>query len=183
MESCNICADDMSNKTYSRHVAVDEESVSTWKNVNGMSAMNSKVMQLFTSTSSALLEDERSLLDEENLFRTASNSFIVSLVGNSTDSNATQDDYVDDEFLDSFVWSPDLLWRYSPSVSAVYCIAYTLVFILGIIGNSFVVAVVVRSPRMRTVTNYFIVNLALADILVLLFCLPATLLSNLFTRK
>lgn len=50
-------------------------------------------------------------------------------------------------------------------------------------GNSCVVAVVVRSPRMRTVTNYFIVNLALADILVLVFCLPATLLANLFIRK
>ena len=56
-------------------------------------------------------------------------------------------------------------------------------FITSTTGNSCVVAVVVRSPRMRTVTNYFIVNLALADILVLVFCLPATLLANLFIRK
>lgn len=73
--------------------------------------------------------------------------------------------------------------RYSPAVSTVFFLAYTLIFILGIIGNCFVVAVVVRSPRMRTVTNYFIVNLALADILVLIFCLPATLLGNLLIRK
>lgn len=72
------------------------------------------------------------------------------------------------------------LYRHSLAVSAVYCFAYTLVFILGICGNCFVVAVVFRSPRMRTVTNIFIVNLALADILVLIFCLPATLIGNIF---
>lgn len=64
-----------------------------------------------------------------------------------------------------------------------YCIAYFIVFIVGLIGNSFVIAVVFRAPRMRTVTNYFIVNLALADILVIVFCLPATLMSNIFVRK
>ncbi|KAK2158720.1 hypothetical protein LSH36_165g07000 [Paralvinella palmiformis] len=36
---------------------------------------------------------------------------------------------------------------------------------------------------MHTVTNYFIVNLAIADILVCIFCLPITLLSNLYTGK
>lgn len=61
--------------------------------------------------------------------------------------------------------------------------AYVIVFIVGLIGNSFVIAVVLRSPRMRTVTNYFIVNLAIADILVIVFCLPATLMSNIFVRK
>ncbi|XP_012283008.2 neuropeptide SIFamide receptor [Orussus abietinus] len=75
---------------------------------------------------------------------------------------------------------PDRLYRHSIAMSAVYCIAYVLVFVVGLIGNSFVIAVVYRSPRMRTVTNFFIVNLAVADVLVIVFCLPATLMSNIF---
>lgn len=78
---------------------------------------------------------------------------------------------------------PDLLYRHTMAMTAVYCVAYLLVFIIGLIGNSFVIAVVYRSPRMRTVTNFFIVNLAVADILVIVFCLPATLMSNIFVRK
>lgn len=79
--------------------------------------------------------------------------------------------------------SQELFYRHSMVMTAVYCVAYLLVFSVGIIGNFFVIAVVLRSPRMRTVTNFFIVNLAVADILVIIFCLPATLLSNIFVRK
>lgn len=77
----------------------------------------------------------------------------------------------------------DLFYRHTMTMTIVYCVAYFIVFALGLIGNFFVVAVVFRSPRMRTVTNYFIVNLAVADILVVVFCLPATLMSNIFVRK
>ncbi|KAL3287942.1 hypothetical protein HHI36_002398 [Cryptolaemus montrouzieri] len=47
-----------------------------------------------------------------------------------------------------------------------------LVFIVGIVGNFLVCVAVYRNHTMRTVTNYFIVNLAVADFLVILFCLP-----------
>lgn len=77
----------------------------------------------------------------------------------------------------------DLFYRHSMTMTIVYCVAYFIVFALGLVGNFFVVAVVFRSPRMRTVTNYFIVNLAVADILVVVFCLPATLMSNIFVRE
>lgn len=77
----------------------------------------------------------------------------------------------------------EFFYRHSEILTVVYCVAYVTVFIVGLIGNSFVIAVVLRSPRMRTVTNYFIVNLAAADILVIVFCLPATLMSNIFVRK
>lgn len=77
----------------------------------------------------------------------------------------------------------ELFYRHSMPMTAIYCVAYLLVFAVGIVGNFFVIAVVFRSPRMRTVTNFFIVNLAVADILVIIFCLPATLMSNIFVRK
>jgi hypothetical protein len=73
--------------------------------------------------------------------------------------------------------------RHSLTVSAVYVFAYSAVFVVGLLGNVCVVLIVLRSPRMRNATNFFICNLALADILVLLCCLPATLIGNLFLRK
>ncbi|XP_060523643.1 neuropeptide SIFamide receptor-like [Cylas formicarius] len=75
---------------------------------------------------------------------------------------------------------PELFYRHSAAMTIIYCVAYLLVFAVGLVGNFFVIAVVFRSPRMRTVTNFFIVNLAVADILVIVFCLPATLMSNIF---
>lgn len=51
----------------------------------------------------------------------------------------------------------------------------------GVVGNTLIVWIVLCNPRMRNVTNYFIVNLAVADILVCVFCLPITLLSNLLS--
>ena len=53
---------------------------------------------------------------------------------------------------------------------------HTLVFITGLVGNALVCVAVYRNHSMRTVTNYFIVNLAAADFMVILFCLPATVL-------
>lgn len=65
----------------------------------------------------------------------------------------------------------------------VIIVGYSFVFIFGVIGNCAVLIVVARLQRMKTVTNYFICNLAIADLLVLLFCLLPNLLSNIFIRK
>ncbi|XP_043267126.1 orexin receptor type 2-like [Venturia canescens] len=53
---------------------------------------------------------------------------------------------------------------------------HSVVFTVGLVGNSLVCIAVYRNHTMRTVTNYFIVNLAVADLLVILFCLPSTVL-------
>lgn len=47
-------------------------------------------------------------------------------------------------------------------------------FVVGLVGNALVCVAVYKNRAMRNVTNYFIVNLAVADFMVILFCLPAT---------
>lgn len=47
---------------------------------------------------------------------------------------------------------------------------YCAIIVLSLIGNTLVVYVVWRNHRMRTTTNYFIVNLAISDILVTVCC-------------
>ena len=70
--------------------------------------------------------------------------------------------------------------RQSIPMIVILTIAYLVVLTLGVINNSLVVLVIYRNPMLRTVTNYFIANLAVADILVCLLVLPITLLSNIF---
>ena len=46
-------------------------------------------------------------------------------------------------------------------------ILVALIFVVGLTGNALVVAVVVRVPEMRSPTNWYLVSLALADIVLL----------------
>ncbi|ESO12547.1 hypothetical protein HELRODRAFT_144094, partial [Helobdella robusta] len=61
----------------------------------------------------------------------------------------------------------------------VFVALYVVVFIVGITGNLLVCIVVCTEKWMRTVTNLFIVNLALADFLVILVCLVPSVITNL----
>ena len=65
----------------------------------------------------------------------------------------------------------------------IYCVAYGLVFLLGFVGNLFVVIAVASNASMRNVTNYFITSLAMADLLIIIFCLPATLMNNILQGR
>ena len=77
--------------------------------------------------------------------------------------------------------TPPLLLKQSTPMVVVFCVAYILVCILAVVNNSLVVSVICRNPQMRTITNYFLANLAVADIMVSVLVLPITLLSNLFS--
>ncbi len=57
-------------------------------------------------------------------------------------------------------------------------VAYIIVFILALIGNSLVVIVITRRRSMRTVINMFILSLAVSDLLIVLFCVPFTLVET-----
>ncbi|KAM4714150.1 cholecystokinin receptor type A isoform 1-T2 [Anableps anableps] len=62
---------------------------------------------------------------------------------------------------------------------AVRIILYSLIFLLSVIGNSLIIAVLVRNRRMRTVTNLFLLSLSVSDLMVSLVCIPFTLIPNL----
>ncbi|KAG8227859.1 hypothetical protein J437_LFUL006483 [Ladona fulva] len=67
-------------------------------------------------------------------------------------------------------------------VQAVFCILYTLIFILGMFGNALVCYVVGRNRSMQTVTNLFITNLALSDVLLCMLAVPFTPLYSFLRR-
>ncbi|KAM3671965.1 LOW QUALITY PROTEIN: neuropeptide FF receptor 2-like [Ammospiza maritima maritima] len=69
-------------------------------------------------------------------------------------------------------------YLHQPWVAAVFITSYLLIFLLCIVGNGGVCFIVLWSRHMRTVTNLFILNLAVSDLLVGLFCMPTTLLDN-----
>ncbi|KAF1570532.1 UNVERIFIED_CONTAM: Neuropeptide FF receptor 2, partial [Eudyptes pachyrhynchus] len=69
-------------------------------------------------------------------------------------------------------------YLHQPSVAAVFIVSYLLIFLLCMVGNGAVCFIVLRSKHMRTVTNLFILNLAVSDLLVGIFCVPTTLLDN-----
>ncbi|KAJ2952254.1 hypothetical protein O0L34_g4531 [Tuta absoluta] len=77
--------------------------------------------------------------------------------------------------------SPEVLLS-SPIVQACVYLMYIAIFIVALVGNGMVCYVVYSFPRMKTVTNYFIVNLAVGDILMTVFCVPFTFVSTLALR-
>ncbi|XP_026828905.1 cholecystokinin receptor isoform X2 [Ooceraea biroi] len=55
---------------------------------------------------------------------------------------------------------------------------YGTIFFLSIVGNSLVLITLARNKRMRTVTNVYLLNLAISDLLLGVFCMPFTLLGQ-----
>nr|CAD7585525.1 unnamed protein product [Timema genevievae] len=70
----------------------------------------------------------------------------------------------------------------SPYYQSALYILYGAIFVLALCGNGLVCYVVQASPRMRTVTNYFIVNLAVGDILMTLLCIPFSFVTTLLLQ-
>ncbi|XP_003205928.1 cholecystokinin receptor type A [Meleagris gallopavo] len=56
---------------------------------------------------------------------------------------------------------------------------YCLIFLLSVLGNILVITVLIRNKQMRTVTNTFLLSLAVSDLMLCLFCMPFTLIPNL----
>uniref|UniRef100_A0A7N6AXW0 G-protein coupled receptors family 1 profile domain-containing protein n=1 Tax=Anabas testudineus TaxID=64144 RepID=A0A7N6AXW0_ANATE len=55
------------------------------------------------------------------------------------------------------------------------CITYLAIFMVGVLGNSLTCAVILRYRVMQTPTNYYLLSLAVSDLLVLLMGMPLEL--------
>ena len=56
---------------------------------------------------------------------------------------------------------------YTPIYRVVGSLLVGIIFVVGLVGNALVVAVVTRTRSMHTPTNWYLVSLALADIILL----------------
>ena len=56
---------------------------------------------------------------------------------------------------------------------------YCIIFLLAVIGNALVIVTLAQNRRMRTVTNVFLINLSISDLLLAVFCMPFTLIPTL----
>ncbi|XP_001368764.1 kappa-type opioid receptor [Monodelphis domestica] len=54
----------------------------------------------------------------------------------------------------------------SPVIPIIITAVYSVVFVVGLVGNSLVMFVIIRYTKMKTATNIYIFNLAMADALV-----------------
>ncbi|XP_021353887.1 orexin receptor type 2-like [Mizuhopecten yessoensis] len=74
------------------------------------------------------------------------------------------------KYIEDYIFPRPLEWA--------FIAVYGILFLFGLIGNALVCYVICHSHHMQTVVNIFIFNLAVADFLVIFFCLPTTMLAD-----
>lgn len=98
--------------------------------------------------------------------------------------NALATNYSHVEFVNIFEAIKLGMYRYTPGISLVLLVAYLLLFVVGVISNTIMFMLTTKKMALsRTTAELLYINLAIADILVLIICLPSTLLTNLIDRK
>lgn len=74
------------------------------------------------------------------------------------------------EFLEKFIYLSRGEW--------VFIYIFGILFAVAIGGNFLVCFAVLRNEHMQTVTNYYIVNLSISDILMIILCMPPTVMHD-----
>ncbi|XP_030381928.1 LOW QUALITY PROTEIN: gastrin/cholecystokinin type B receptor [Scaptodrosophila lebanonensis] len=57
--------------------------------------------------------------------------------------------------------------------------SYSIILLFAVVGNLLVISTLVQNRRMRTITNLFLLNLAISDMLLGVLCMPVTLVGTL----
>lgn len=66
----------------------------------------------------------------------------------------------------------ELLYDVPVSVIVILSLFYGTISLLSVIGNTLVIWIVFSTKQMQTVTNLFIANLAMADVIISVFAIP-----------
>ncbi|XP_015925698.1 RYamide receptor-like [Parasteatoda tepidariorum] len=86
----------------------------------------------------------------------------------------------DTNISDVFILEGDM--RIPSVLEAIMYIMYITVSVAAIGGNGMICYIVLAYQRMRTVTNFFILNLAVGDIMMACLCIPFGFVSNLLLQ-
>lgn len=68
--------------------------------------------------------------------------------------------------------STTTLYEIGPVLEYFFKIIYFTICLTNLFGNSLIIFVIIRNKNMHRVTNFFIINLALADITTSIFSTP-----------
>lgn len=71
-----------------------------------------------------------------------------------------------------FSSSADVLYDVPVGLVVLLSVFYGTISVLAVIGNSLVIWIVLTTKQMQTITNMFIANLALADVIIAMFAIP-----------
>jgi allatostatin receptor len=64
--------------------------------------------------------------------------------------------------------------RFEKHMSILVVITFGLTFFLGLIGNTLVFFTILLNKKMRNTTNILILNLAIAELIFIILCVPTT---------
>ena len=112
---------------------------------------------------------------------TANEIFCKNSTGFNVDCNKVYDEYMNctnssdpnSTCIEPALYYDDDIMKYAIFQTVMY-ILYITIFTIGVVGNCLVCFIVFRKKTMRNVTNFFIVNLALSDILLCVISVPLT---------
>lgn len=96
-----------------------------------------------------------------------------------TSSNVTSSSSSNKSASYDVVYGDDESIMASSYLLALFIVVYAFIFFVGVSGNALVVFVVAHNRAMQTITNIFIANLAVADVIMCLLAVPFTPLSGL----
>uniref|UniRef100_A0A1B6LSS3 Gastrin/cholecystokinin type B receptor n=1 Tax=Graphocephala atropunctata TaxID=36148 RepID=A0A1B6LSS3_9HEMI len=75
----------------------------------------------------------------------------------------------------SSTYPSSVLWW---EVGKLQILLYSTIFLLAVVGNCLVILTLIFNQTMRTITNVFLLNLAVSDLLLGVLCMPFTLIGT-----